>query len=693
VKSLMRHFLSPRRFVVQLILIFLVIILIMTLGLGVPVMLFMNRQTQNQLEALIDQTNQTTLALFENQAAQQADLGMLLAERPTLNQLLLDKAQPDTISTYLNDFLPNTQVDAIVVCDSEGVLAHAGMDVSDAFCEETRVDPLVVIEEQAWWLTSADLADPEIKKTKVVVGQTMESLFVSLTAQTKMDYVLFYQGEVTASNILDLVTSQDGRMPPELKDYQRLILRQDDSRPQIYMASELPISEDADVQLIGLLDIESFTRINAQLRNLVLLILIIVCLLVILLAVWISRRISKPLNQLAQSASALREGNFTDRLSTSSKVWEVDQLANALDDARVSLKHSLSQLRIEKEWIESLLNSIVEGILTIDDRGRITYASEAIHRLTGLEPSTLLGHSVDRIFQPSQGEDTFSHQIPASNQSCRVAVKMVNRDVLLSVSSSSFVPPEAGNATRALVIRDVTDEERIHRLMGEFMANITHEFRTPLAALSASVELLLDDLPDLSTPEVEGLVQALNIGIINLQALIDNLIEAASIEGGRFKVNPKPVSLHEIIDDAVSTVRPIVQKHGLTLNGPQTKPLFEVSADKRRTSQALVNLLSNGIKHSPHGGVITVATAILGKEVLIEVCDDGEGVPKDRQSQLFSRFVTPNDDDEAEYGLGLGLSVVKAIIEAQHGEVGFKNREGGGAIFWFTLPIVKEGES
>jgi PAS domain S-box-containing protein len=427
------------------------------------------------------------------------------------------------------------------------------------------------------------------------------------------------------------------------------------------------------------------------LRNITLITLVSVSLLGVVIAILLSRRISKPINQLARSADALREGDLTTPLTTSSKLQEISQLTNALEDARVSLQHSLTQLRKEKAWIEDLLDSIVEGLLTIDDNARITYASQSIGGIIGTEPSGILGRSIDDYFIATTGEELFSHQIPAPNQNRRIPVMMNGKEILLSISTSEFVPPEAGNATRALVIRDVTDEERIHRLIGEFMANITHEFRTPLSALSASVELLIEQLPTLTAPEIEQLLNSLNIGIVNLQALIDNLIEAASIEAGRFKVNPKPVELNLIIQDAVDTIQPIAEKHHVKITPPRNRQAFLVMADRRRTAQALLNLLSNAIKHSPESSTVTLRTLILGKQVMLEVQDQGKGISTDIQSHLFNRFIAPESEEEqAELGLGLGLSVVKAIIEAQHGNVGFKNSDDEGAIFWFTLPMVEE---
>jgi signal transduction histidine kinase len=225
------------------------------------------------------------------------------------------------------------------------------------------------------------------------------------------------------------------------------------------------------------------------------------------------------------------------------------------------------------------------------------------------------------------------------------------------------------------------------------MANITHEFRTPLAALSASVELLVDQLPTLSPPEIEKLLHTINIGIVNLQSLIDNLIEAASIEGGRFKVNPQPVAFSQIVDDAILTMEPIAQLHRVTILRPEAKKDAMVKADRRRTGQVLINLLSNAIKHSPEGSQITIRTLLVEKAILVEVQDQGSGIPENLQSQIFNRFLTPKSAQDApNLGLGLGLSVVKAIIEAQSGQVGHRNPETGGALFWFTLPLTTGDE-
>jgi signal transduction histidine kinase len=351
----------------------------------------------------------------------------------------------------------------------------------------------------------------------------------------------------------------------------------------------------------------------------------------------------------------------------------------------------MEQLQEEKAWIEHLLNSIVEGTLTLDSQNRITFASAGVVKIIERELDTIIGRKVDDVFVSTEGEIAFSGQLPSAGQQTRVSVKLKSgQERLLSISMTDLVHPAASDANRALVIRDVSNEEYIHRLLGDFMANITHEFRTPLSALEASSELLLDNLHSLSQTEIEELLTSLNLGIINLQTLIDNLIEASSIEAGRFKVFLRAVPFNAILQEAQGMIQPLVEKYNLKLiTAPVTEPLL-IRADQRRTVQVLVNLISNAIKHSPEGGRIHVTHRVSEKALRVEITDEGSGVPLNQRGNLFRRFSHLDAPSErTRQGAGLGLSVVKAIVEAQQGEVGITDIPEGGASFWFTLPLAE----
>ena len=681
----LRQQLSPKRFTVQLLVIFLAFTLGAILTLGIPATLVLDHQTNRQLQALLDQADQTTQALYDSKINQLQNLAALLVQRPTLNALLETDADSDALRTYLEGIQSTSGFDVILICESGSQIASTEGETLEGLCEGSAGEKIFVRDGAAWLTTREALSSGG----EVIVGQRLSTILDEFTIQSGLKYTLFWDEDLIISN-LDAQTAELSALHPEtISPYDILTFAAESSEPQKVMVKPLSGLEDPQIQWFEFLWISPFLQANRQLRGIILIVLLLIGLLAAGLSVLISRRISRPLNQLAQSAARLREGDLTSQLNTVSSLWEIDQLANALEDARVSLKHSLDQLQKEKIWIEGLLNSIIEGLLTLDNRHCVTFASSSSSRLTGKTAAEMIGLSIDEIVTTPPGEDPFSQQIPQIEQVRRIPVIINGTEMLLAVSRSEFIPPDAGNATTALVIRDVSDEERIHHLIGEFMANITHEFRTPLAALSASVELLVDQLPDLSLPEIESLLHTINIGIVNLQSLIDNLIEAASIEGGRFKVNPQPVPFSQIVDDAILTMEPIAKQHRVSILRPEPKKDVIVRADRRRTVQVLINLLSNAIKHSPEGGQITIRTLLVEKAVLVEVQDEGTGIPENLHSQIFNRFMTPKSASDApQLGLGLGLSVVKAVIEAQSGQVGYRNAETGGALFWFTLPTA-----
>jgi K+-sensing histidine kinase KdpD len=179
--------------------------------------------------------------------------------------------------------------------------------------------------------------------------------------------------------------------------------------------------------------------------------------------------------------------------------------------------------------------------------------------------------------------------------------------------------------------------------------------------------------------------------VLNLQSLVDNLLESASFEAGHFHVSVRPYDLSDLIYDAVRTMRPLLEKYNqrLLIKIPETLPL--VNADPRRTVQVLVNLLGNASKYGPVDADILLNANLEDGWVRVNVVDLGPGIPPEQQDSLFRRFAHPGAGEaHIKVGAGLGLSVVKAIVEAQGGRAGVDQPSSGGTIFWFTIPLAQE---
>ncbi|HEU0296924.1 MAG TPA: ATP-binding protein [Anaerolineales bacterium] len=664
------------------------------IAIGLPVLLLINRQASSQAQLLLDQATLITRAFLASERADLQNLALLTSQRPTLIRLLQEQ-DVRSLESYLETLRTGAGLDLILVCADGQAVQGIGEGISvNELCQSSSQSGYTnhASGDDLYIYTAATLESLE-SPYKVVVGKRISVILRELQNETGLLYFLIQKNQVLRSSdpAIELPSAliADLQSQADQSENSSLAQRAFPLKDHQYISGVLVVDPALDIQLVNALNVDDQLAIQQGLNRTLIMALFLIILLGFGLGVWQAQRISRPIVELAEAASKFRHGNLESPVSIQSSVLEISQLANTLEDARVALQHSLEQIQAEKAWMEHLLNSIVEGTLTLDAQNRITFVSAGVSKIIEREPAQIIDHKVDEVFLATEGEVAFSQQLPSPGQQRRVSIKLANgQERLLSVSKANLIPPVASDANRALVIRDVTNEEYIHRLLGDFIANITHEFRTPLAALEASSELLLDNLHSLSQTETKDLLVSLNLGIINLQTLIDNLIEAASIEAGRFKVALQPVAFAGILSEAQEIMQPLIERYELRLVSTSPEESIFVMADRRRTVQILVNLLSNAIKHSPAKGLIRISHTIEADRLRVEVIDEGGGVPLEQRSNLFRRFSHLNTRAErAKQGLGLGLSVVKAIVEAQQGEVGIADQPGGGNCFWFTLPL------
>jgi PAS domain S-box-containing protein len=679
----------------QLTFTFLIGFLGIALAIGLPAGLLISQQSTSHAQLLLDQAVIASRAFIEGEQSDLQSLSLLISQRPTLRQLL-EEENFSSLESYLNTLRESVNLDLIVICSTGQQVTGQDSTIAELCQVDSQAGYTVLPPSDTLYLyATADVLSNRSASYEVLVGKQASSLLMELQRETGLLYFLTRGDQIVAfsDSTLNIVPPLTAAQLQERAlntsgTLQQRSIRLDEHR---YLLSYSEIHPT--LGLVSALNVDNQITVQENLSSSLMFGLVFIVLIASALGVGLSQRISQPIVRLANAAAEFRQGNLDSPISIQSPVWEIDQLSNTIEDGRIALRHSLQQLQAEKDWIEHLLNSIIEGMLTLDSDNRITFASAGMNKITGVETEQLLGQRIDEIFLPLEAEIDFSSQLPALGQQRRISVRLKSgQERLLSISKSKLVPPEASSSNRALVIRDVSNEEYIHRLLGDFMANITHEFRTPLAALEASSELLLDNVHNLSQAEIEELLVSLNLGIINLQTLIDNLIEAASIEAGRFKVSLQPVPFAGILQEATRIIQPLAEKYSLNLISQPMDESVVVMADQRRSVQALVNLLSNAVKHSPENGSIRVRHEVTNHRLRVEVIDEGTGVPVGQRGNLFRRFAHVDTANErARQGAGLGLSVVKEIVEAQQGEVGITEQTGGGTSFWFTLPLVNEG--
>jgi K+-sensing histidine kinase KdpD len=215
---------------------------------------------------------------------------------------------------------------------------------------------------------------------------------------------------------------------------------------------------------------------------------------------------------------------------------------------------------------------------------------------------------------------------------------------------------------------------------------IAHELRAPLAAMLVSSELLLDSLETPDAGQVERMARSVHRGAVWLQSLVENLICAATIREGRFQVRSVPTLLQDIVAEIQPVVEPLLASKRQNLSTVPGDSACELWADGRRIGQVLINLILNASKFAPAGTTIGLMIAAEPRRARITVSDRGPGLGRENAARLFEPYYQGAVGQANSKGIGLGLAIARAIVEAHNGSIGARNRRGGGACFWFDLP-------
>jgi K+-sensing histidine kinase KdpD len=218
---------------------------------------------------------------------------------------------------------------------------------------------------------------------------------------------------------------------------------------------------------------------------------------------------------------------------------------------------------------------------------------------------------------------------------------------------------------------------------------IAHEFRAPLASLAAASELLLEDFNVLDPQQMREMLAVIRDGTLWLQGMVENLLCAASIQAGRFRIQPEPLNLLDIVMETQSVVSPLLLQKDQALKLASSGNLPQVFADRRWVGQALLNLVANASKYSASNTPISIRLAECDGYVRATVADRGRGIPEGGAAQLFEPFHRGEGAAAMDQGgVGLGLAIVKSVVDAHGGRVGAQNRPRGGACVWLELPAA-----
>lgn len=364
------------------------------------------------------------------------------------------------------------------------------------------------------------------------------------------------------------------------------------------------------------------------------------------------------------------------------------------DQAGLSVRNAslAERLRFEEERLRRVIEASTDGIVMCDTLGRILSVNTAMEQMVGVRRSMLIGHRIDEVIdvQIVQGGKLTRGVFGADSLTENVAevegVLRARDGTLVRVLLSVVGPSDATAGAEQLImyVRNVTRLHELEELRSTFLSMTSHELQTPVAIIKAWGETLLKRYGEKDVVLKQAL-EAIDHESDRLSRLIKNLLRVTRIEAGALPVRLVEISLPELARKVADRFAPRSSRHQIVVEFPEQFP--PVQADPERIEEVFSNLIDNAIKYSPNGGTVTISGKVTPSTVEVSVRDEGPGIPLAEQGQLFQRFYrAPGGVNRQTTGVGLGLFLVKAIVEAHGGHLWLESEWGKGSTFHFSLP-------
>jgi two-component system, OmpR family, phosphate regulon sensor histidine kinase PhoR len=391
------------------------------------------------------------------------------------------------------------------------------------------------------------------------------------------------------------------------------------------------------------------------------------------LALAAGRSIAQPLIEIGSAARAIAAG-APPRFPRSG-IPDIDGLVQALRQMHQQLADRFDQLRREQAETAALVESMVEGVVAADERGRIVTANFAARRMLGYGPIDALP-DLPELFRVKAAREVVNAVVQGEAVEDR-EIEMDGRVFLMNAR-----PLPSGGAV--LVIHDLTEMRRLEAMRRDFVANVSHELKTPLTSISGYAETLLTDTPDSET--TRRFLTTIVGNARRMQRLVDNLLDLARLEGGRWQPEREPIDIAEAAQDTWNALRNGSRAVAVEFEVEIASDADTVIADGDAVRQVLTNLLDNSLRYTPPGGRIVCRSRLEGGGVAISVADNGTGIVPEHLPRIFERFYRSDPSrSRDEGGTGLGLAIVKHLVEAHGGRVSAESGRGVGTTItcWF----------
>lgn len=449
-----------------------------------------------------------------------------------------------------------------------------------------------------------------------------------------------------------------------------------------------------------------FADIRQSLNGMIRFSLLISVVSLILIIVLIARKVVRPILELANAARLLQAGNLSVRVDESEVKDELRVLYSAVNSFAERQQNATENLEKEIEAkttrLSTIINNVVDGIITINARGIVTSFNPAAEKMFGYKHDEVIGKNI-KILMPEPHSQHHDGYLKDYLKTGNRQVIGIGREVEGLRKNGKTFPLDLAVSEVNIdndrhfigMTRDITERKRVESLQKDFISTVSHELRTPLTSISGSLGLILGGVAGEISEKAKALLAIANNNSERLIYLINDILDIEKISSGQMQFDFKSTDLVAVVKQSIEANRGYGEKLDVSFefNADVKHPVM-VNIDEKRIAQVMSNLLSNAAKYSPTHDKVEIKLEKLDKCARISVHDNGKGIPDEFRSQIFQKFSQADSSDTREKGgTGLGLNISKAIVTSHSGTIGFESEEGQGTTFFVDLPLLADQEA
>lgn len=408
----------------------------------------------------------------------------------------------------------------------------------------------------------------------------------------------------------------------------------------------------------------------------------------VVLGFLIARSVTEPIMDVTIKAAKMAKGDFNQTVEVKSDD-EIGQLAAMFNYVRDKLNLTLSQISSEKSKLETILSYMADGLIAINNEGQIIHANPTAMHMLGLSQEDVQNKPYDVIMKNLNEKLTMTYiEQHYPDWIGRESIRL--DDSILHARYAPFKNEKGEKAGIVMVIQDITERQKLDNMRKEFVANVSHELKTPLTSIKSYAETLLEGALE-DRPIAEHFLKVINNEADRMNRLVQDLLQLSRLDYKRVNWKKRETDLVKLMENAVlkMTITAKNKKQEVSFVKDEEEIIGVIDAD--RIEQVLLNILSNAIKYTPDGGKIKISLDQQEDQGIIKIIDNGIGIPEKDIPRLFERFYRVDKARSRELGgTGLGLAIAKQIVEAHQGKIQISSKEGEGTEVTMILPLREE---